>query len=162
MDPHWDSFARGIFLGLSGSHTEAHIYRALIESITLDQVMRTMDMEQAVGYPISHFVAIGGGANSPLWRQMLADASGKSVHISQTVEASALGAGMIAAYGAGWFNSITDAAEAMSGKTIAVQPDSERTKIYQELLGIYRRLYHATADINHAMIAFSNKQESTH
>lgn len=161
MDPHWDSFARGVFLGLTASHTEAHIYRALIESITLDQVMRTKDMEQAVGYPISHFVAIGGGANSPLWRQMLADASGKPVHVSTTVEASALGAGMIAAYGAGWFHSITEAAEAMSGETTAVQPNSNRTVVYEELLGIYRQLYHATTDINHAMVAFASKQETT-
>jgi xylulokinase len=160
MDPHWDSFARGVFLGLSGSHTESHIYRALIESITLDQVMRTHDMEQTVGHPISHFVAIGGGAKSPLWRQMLADASGKPVHISTTVEASALGAGMIAAFGAGWFNSITEAAEAMSGDTTAVQPNRNRTEVYNELLGIYRRLYHATADINHAMIDFAGRQEA--
>jgi len=159
MDPHWDASARGIFLGLTGSHTEAHIYRALIESITLDQVMRTKDMERAVGYPINHFVAIGGGANSPLWRQMLADASGKPVHISQTVEASALGAGMIAAFGAGWYDSITEAAGEMSGETTAIYPDDKRTRIYQELLEIYRRLYHSTADINHAMVAFANKQE---
>ena len=159
MDPHWDASARGVFLGLCASHTEAHIYRALIESITLDQVMRTKDMEQAVGYPTSHYVAIGGGANSPLWRQMLADASGKPVHISQTIEASALGAGMIAAYGAGWFDSITQAAGEMCGDTTAVYPDEERTKIYQELLEIYRRLYHATADINHAMVAFADNQE---
>ncbi len=160
MDPHWDSFARGVFLGLSGSHTEAHIYRALIEAITLDQVMRTNDMEQAVGYPITHFVAIGGGANSPLWRQMLADASGKPVHVSQTIEASALGAGMIAAYGAGWYDSITSAAQSMSGDTTAVYPDAAKTVIYEELLSIYRKLYHATADINHAMVSFASKQHT--
>jgi len=161
MDPHWDSFARGVFLGLSGSHTEAHIYRALIEAITLDQVMRTSDMEQAVGYPITHFVAIGGGANSPLWRQMLADASGKPVHVSTTIEASALGAGMIAAFGAGWFDSITAAAEAMSGDTTAVYPDAGKKNVYDELLAIYRQLYHATKDLNHAMVAFASKHQST-
>jgi len=160
MDPHWDSFARGVFLGLSASHTEAHIYRALIEAITLDQVMRTKDMEQAVGYPITHFVAIGGGANSPLWRQMLADASGKPVHISPTIEASSLGAGMIAAYGAGWFDSITAAAEVMSGDTTAVHPDEAQTVIYEELLSIYRKLYHATANINHEMVSFANKHQA--
>jgi len=160
MDPHWDSFARGVFLGLSASHTEAHIYRALMEAITLDQVMRTKDMEQAVGYPITHFVAIGGGANSPLWRQMLADASGKPVHISPTIEASALGAGMIAAYGAGWFDSITEAAEAMSGDTTTVYPNESQTVIYEELLSIYRKLYHATASINREMVSFVSKHKT--
>ena len=162
MDPHWDSLARGVFLGLCPSHTEAHVYRALMESITLDQVMRTMDMEQSVGYPITHFVAIGGGANSPLWRQMLADASGKPVQISPTVEASALGAGMIAAYGAGWFNSIEEAAEGMSGETTSVLPDMNRTERYKKLLSIYRRIYKATAEINHDLVAFSELQDTLH
>lgn len=158
MDPHWDTSARGVMLGLSGSHTEAHIYRAIIESITLDQIMRTQDMETAAEQHVSHFVAIGGGANSPLWRQMLADASGKPVHVSATVEASALGAAMIAATGVGWYSSITAAAEAMAGETTVVQPDASRWSGYRALLDIYRDLYHATADLNHRMVAFAAAQ----
>jgi len=158
MDPHWDVSARGVMIGLSASHTEAHIYRALIESITLDQVMRTEDMEQSADQEITHVVAIGGGANSPLWCQMLADALGKPVHISSTVEASALGAGMIAAYGAGWYSSITQAANAMAGSTRIVQADAQRHRIYQQLLGIYRKLYHSTSELNHDMVAFAAKQ----
>ena len=123
MDPHWDFDARGVLVGLSGSHKPAHVYRALIEAITLHQVMRTEDLERSAGLKIDHFVAIGGGATSPLWRQMLADAAGRPVLVSDTVEASALGAGMIAAYGAGWYGSIVEAAGAMSGRTRAVAPD---------------------------------------
>ncbi|MFK7997786.1 MAG: FGGY-family carbohydrate kinase [Granulosicoccus sp.] len=155
MDPHWDSSARGIIMGLGASHSPAHIYRALLEGITLDQAMRTHDMEIAAGQTITHMVAIGGGANSPLWTQMLADACGKPVHISTTVEASALGAGMIAAYGAGWYDTITEAANAMSGETTVIEPDISQHKRYQELLSIYRKIYHSTRDINHELMAFS-------
>ena len=158
MDPHWDVSALGIMMGLSGSHTEAHIYRAIIESITIDQVMRSEAQEIASGQHIDCFVAIGGGAQSPLWRQMLADASGKPVHVSDTIEASALGAGMIAAAGAGWYDSIVEAAGAMAGKTTAVHPDPERRKAYSELLEIYKPLYHATRDINHQLVAFAARQ----
>ena len=114
MDPYWDTSARGVMIGLSASHTESHIYRAILEAMTLDQIMSTEDMETELGYKIEHFVAIGGGANSALWRQMLADAAGKPVLVSQTVEASALGAGMIAAFGAGWYPGIANAAESMT------------------------------------------------
>lgn len=161
MDPHWDVSARGIMMGLSGSHTEAHIYRAIIESITIDQVMRTEGQEAASGQHIDSFVAIGGGAQSPLWRQMLADASGKPVHISDTIEASALGAGMTAAAGAGWYDSIVDAAEGMAGKTTAIHPDPERHEAYSELLDIYKPLYHATRDINHQLVAFAARQRQS-
>ena len=90
MDPYWDVSARGVTFGQSGSHKPAHFYRSILEGITLDQVMRTRAMEVASGQEIDHYIAIGGGAKSPLWRQMLADASGKRVLISDTVEASAL------------------------------------------------------------------------
>ncbi|MFK7889721.1 MAG: FGGY-family carbohydrate kinase, partial [Granulosicoccus sp.] len=160
MDPHWDSAARGIIMGLGASHSPAHIYRALLEGITLDQAMRTQDMEAAAGQAITHMVAIGGGANSKLWTQMLADACGKPVHISTTVEASALGAGMIAAYGAGWYATITEAANAMSGETTVIEPDRHRHEQYQSLLTIYRKLYHSTRDINHELMAFAGSTET--
>lgn len=160
MDPHWDASARGIILGLSASHSPAHIYRALLEGITLDQAMRTQDMEIASEQPIEHMIAIGGGANSRLWVQMLADACGKPVHVSTTVEASALGAGMIAAYGAGWYTSITDAANAMSGATRIIEPCAQTHENYQKLLSIYRKIYHANKDINHELLAFSDQQRT--
>ena len=155
MDPHWDTSARGVMIGLSASHTESHIYRAILEAMTLDQVMSTEDMETELGYKIDHYLAIGGGANSALWRQMLADASGKAVLVSQTIEASALGAGMIAAFGSGWYESITDAAEAMSGSTVRYEPDRSKFERYRELLEIYRKLYTATAEINHDLVTFA-------
>lgn len=158
MDPHWDISARGVIAGLSGSHNEAHIYRAIIEAMTLDSVMSTEDSERSLGHSIDHYLAIGGGAQSPLWRGMLADASGKPVLVSQTIEASALGAGMLAAYGAGWFTSINDAAQAMSGETTVVEPNPKLYDRYRKLIGIYSKLYHATAEINQELVAFAAKQ----
>lgn len=157
MDPHWDTSARGVMIGLSGSHTEAHIYRAILEAITIDQVISTEATEDALGYKIDHYLAIGGGAKSALWRQMLADASGKPVLVSQTIEASALGAGMIAAYGAGLYSSITDAANAMSGSTVSYEPNPENYDRYRELSNIYRKLYSATREINHDLVRFASE-----
>jgi len=159
MNPHWDTSARGAILGLSASHGPAHIYRAILEAITIDQVMGLNDMSRIANQPISHYIAIGGGANSVLWRQMLADASGKPVHVSTTIEASALGAGMIAAYGARWFSSITEAANAMAGATTAVEPITHRQDTYAELLSIYRKLFHATTELTSEMLAFAEKQK---
>ena len=160
MDPHWDTCARGVVLGLSGSHAPEHVYRAIIESMTIDRVARTRDMERAAGVSIDHFVAIGGGANSPLWRRMLSDASGKPVLASDTVEASALGAGMIAAHGAGWYPDIESASRAMAGNTVAVEPDAARGARYAELGEIYADLYAATADLNRRMVGFADARRA--
>ena len=155
MDPYWDVSARGVTFGQSGSHKPAHFYRSILEGITLDQVMRTRAMEAASGQHIDHYVAIGGGAKSQLWRQMLSDASGKRVLISDTVEASALGAGMTAAFGAGWFSSISEAAHKMTGKTQAIEPDPQATELYSALLEIYEDLFDASAGINRRLVDFA-------
>jgi sugar (pentulose or hexulose) kinase len=140
MDPYWDMKARGVIVGLGPGHKPVHIHRAILEGITLDTVMGTQASEAASGRRIDHYVAIGGGAKSRLWRQMLADASGKAVHVSDTVEASALGAGMLAAAGAGWFPSVSAAADAMAGATQAYEPDAAKFDRYAANASINRRL----------------------
>lgn len=155
MDPHWDCDARGVVLGLSGSHRPAHVYRAILEGITLDQVLRTRAMEAAMGYAVDHFVAIGGGASSPLWRQMLADASGKPVLLSSTIEASSLGAAMLAAAGAGLYGSIEEAAREMSGATRPVDPDRRASGRWSELFAIYSGVFEATQETNRRLVAFA-------
>ncbi|ORE92053.1 FGGY-family carbohydrate kinase [Aurantimonas sp. 22II-16-19i] len=157
MDPHWDSQTRGTILGLSGSHGPAHIYRAILEGITLWLAAATARTEAVTGRSVERYVAIGGGANSPLWRQMLADASGRPLCISGTLEASALGAGMIAATGAGWFPSIEAAAAAMSGPTRQIDPDPARGDAYGELGDIFAAAHAATADLNHRLVALANR-----
>ena len=161
MDPYWDVSARGVTIGQSGSHKPAHFYRSILEGITLDQVMRTRAMEVASGQHIDHYIAIGGGAKSPLWRQMLADASGKHILISDTVEASALGAGMTAAFGAGWFSSIAEAAHKMTGETKVVEPDAQAGELYGALLEIYEDLYDACAGINRRLVDFARDSMPT-
>ncbi len=155
MDPHWDVDARGAIFGLSASHKPAHVYRAILEAITFDQVRRTQTMELAMGRTIDHYVAIGGGAQSPLWRQMLADCSGKEVRISATVEASALGAAMVAAAGVGLYPSIVAAAEAMAGDTRPLAPDPTAGARYARLIDIYAGLYEASAQTSHRLVAFA-------
>ncbi|HUP04007.1 MAG TPA: FGGY-family carbohydrate kinase, partial [Bryobacteraceae bacterium] len=142
MTPYWDPDARGCFVGLTGAHTTAHMYRALLEGVALEQALVVGMIEEEARVPIAEFVAIGGGAASSLWRQILADAAGKPLRCSQTLEASSLGAAMCAAAGAGWFPNIRAAAEAMSGAAAGVTvPDPQRAARYAGLLAIYREVY---------------------
>ena len=99
-------------------------------------------IEEQTGVQIKEFIAIGGGASSDLWCQIVADASGKSVRRSRTVEASSLGAAICAAVGAGWFPSAKEAAESMCGEiTRETEPIPEQAARYAGLLGIYREIY---------------------
>lgn len=142
MTPYWDPHARGCFVGLAGSHRVGHIYRSVLEGIALEQALVTGMVEEETGTRVEVFVAIGGGAASDLWCQIMADASGKAVLRSETVEASSLGAAVCAAVGAGWFPTFEQAADSMCGRiTRESHPIADHARRYSELLSIYRELY---------------------
>ncbi len=142
MTPYWDPQARGCFVGLKESHRLGHLYRSLLEGIALEQALVSGMIEEQTGVQMREFIAIGGGAASDLWCQIVADASGKTVRRSKTVEASSLGAAVCAAVGAGWYASAAEAAEAMSGAiTRETEPIPGQAERYRELLDIYREIY---------------------
>ena len=153
MNPFWDPDVRGAFVGLAAEHGPAHLHRALIEGLTLVVARGARAMREA-GVAIDEIVVIGGGGNSRLWVKMLADATGRPVRLSQTVEASALGAAMAAAAGAGWFASIAAAAAAMTGELSTVAPDPAATARYGALAAVHDRLYAATAELSRELAAW--------
>ncbi|MBN2590083.1 MAG: FGGY-family carbohydrate kinase [Sedimentisphaerales bacterium] len=142
MTPYWNPLARGCWLGFSGSHQIGHMYRSLLEGIALEQMLVTGMIEEQTSEPIKDFVTIGGGASSDLWRQIIADVSGKKVLCSETVEASSLGAAICAATAIGWYSNAESAAKTMAGKITKVnEPISQNVTRYAELMKIYRTIY---------------------
>jgi sugar (pentulose or hexulose) kinase len=142
MTPYWDPQARGCYVGFTGSHRIGHMYRALLEGIALEQALVTGMIEEQTGIQIKEFIAMGGGASSPLWRQIIADVCDKTVLCSETVEASSLGAAVCAATGAGWYPNAASAAEEMAGKiTRENKPVSQNVARYAKLMAIYRNIY---------------------
>jgi sugar (pentulose or hexulose) kinase len=161
MTPHWDSAARGVIAGLSGSTRKGDIFRALLEGIALDLAHSVERAVAATGVGIDHFVAIGGGAASDLWAQILADTIARPVRRSVTIEASSLGAAMVAATGAGWHADITAAAAAMASSTArSFDPDPGRVARYAELRAIHADLWPTLAAWNRRLRAFTVAQEA--
>ncbi len=154
MTPYWDSGARGVIAGLSGNHSRGDVYRALLEGVALEQAMMTNRVAKATS-PITHFAAVGGGSRSDLWCQILADASARDVKRLETAEASALGAAMAAAKGAGWYKTVALASAAMSGKpSRTFRPRTKDSARYQELLSIYTELWPRLSEWNQKLEAF--------
>lgn len=158
MTPYWDQDARGLVLGLSAEHERPHLYRAMMEGIALDQAMGTDNIERVTGQAVNEIMTIGGGSRSDLWCQIVADATGKPVRRLATAEATALGAGICAAKGAGWFEDAAAAVAAMGGRVEqTIEPDPGRHALYRELLDIYAGLYPATREAQSALAAFKHR-----
>lgn len=163
MTPHWDSGARGVLAGLSGSTRRGDLFRALLEGIALDLAHAMGRAVDATGVDIDHYVAIGGGASSDLWAQIIADACARPVRRSTATEASSLGAAMAAACGAGWFPTIDAAAAAMASRTVRTfEPRPAESALYAELRGIHSELWPAVSGWNRRLRSFEAKSAAVH
>ncbi|MGH7118637.1 MAG: xylulokinase [Acetobacteraceae bacterium] len=157
MTPHWDMRARGVVAGISGSSRRADLFRAVLEGIALDLACSATRAGAAIGREIEQFIAIGGGATSDLWMQIIADATARPVLRSTTIEASSLGAAMAAAKGVGWFPTIAEAASAMVGATSRrFMPDAGRVARYAALRDLHAELWPALAAWNRRLRAFND------
>ena len=83
MNPHWDINARAAFIGLSSSHSRGHMYRSILEGIAFEQLYAINAVEESIGVNVHQLVAIGGGASSKFWCQIVADITGKEIHLPQ-------------------------------------------------------------------------------
>ena len=86
--------------------------------------------------------ASGGGTRSGLWRQILADVLETEIATVATEEGAAQGAALLAAVGAGWYDTVEDACAA----TVTVEPvaaPSDLVDTYREAHRRYGELYPA-------------------
>jgi L-ribulokinase len=137
-----DADLTGAIFGLTLQTTREEIYRALLESIAFGS-RRIMDNFEEHGLVLSEIVACGGIAErSPLMMQLLADTSGRRVHVPEIAEIPARGAALFGAVAAGVFDDIGSAIEATRPKKVRTyEPDLEAKKTYDRVYEIYRALY---------------------
>lgn len=160
MTPNWDSDARGVIAGLSGSTQTGDIYRALLEGLALDTALAFEQARKATGRRLNKVVAIGGGSSSDLFLSIMADALNVQVLQSDVPEASSLGAAMAAAHGAGWYPTLSQASLSMKGEIIkTVEPNPERVKRYEALRGHYEKLWPLLSEWNAGLRRFTEEQQ---
>ena len=141
--PRWNDEARGVFAGLSLNHGRAHLYRALLEGCTF-ALRDIVDRLDSMGLAGDEMRVVGGGARSPLWLQMKADVTGRTVRTLATDEATAMGAAMLAAVDAGIVRDLDEAVErCVQMDARAYDPDQTTARAYADAYGRYRRLFDA-------------------
>ncbi len=137
MNPVWDDGARGALVGLAGHHGPGHVLRAILEGLAMEQAAQ-LDAMARVSTPIDRVVLLGGGAESGILTDALAALVPGELVRAGTKEATALGAGILAAVGAGWFGGIGSAVAAMArpGARLPPRDGAElRFDAYQRLYG---------------------------
>lgn len=98
--PHWDMYARGALLGITGATGRAHVVRATLESIAY-QTRDLVDAMAGAGQPVAVLRVDGGGTANRFLMQFQADLLGVPVEVARIGETTALGAAYLAGLAAG-------------------------------------------------------------
>ncbi|MDX1615138.1 MAG: xylulokinase [Candidatus Promineifilaceae bacterium] len=150
--PYPDPLARGAWVGLTVRHTRANMTRAVLEGVAFGiKDSFTLIGQSGLG-DIDQVRISGGGAKSPLWRQIMADVLGVELVTVNTTEGAAFGAALLAGVGAGAFDSVPAACEQTIVVTGRTSP-GEQAKAYPAYYEHYQALYPALADSFKALAA---------
>ena len=144
--PHLDADARGALVGLSASHTRAHIVRAILEGVAFS-LKDTFTIFDQMKVPVRIVRLGGGGARSPLWRQIQADVYGHAVEIVEAEEGAAYGAALLAGVGARIWSSVDAACDAVVRVVDRVGPNPANAEVTAKNYAAYRRIYPAMKSI---------------
>jgi xylulokinase len=140
--PHLDPNARAALLGLTASHTRAHVIRAILEGVVFS-LKDTFTIFDEMKIPVTSIRLGGGGARSPLWRQIQADVYGREVEIVAAEEGAAYGAAILAGTGAGAWSSVEQACDAIVRVAKRITPNQKDSSTMQNAYGSYRKIYPA-------------------
>lgn len=143
--PIFDAQARGGFIGLTALHQKGHFARAVMEGVaySLRQVYELIVGTNRDWMESGEVVLAGGGAVSPVWRQIIADVFQLPVRtVYGSAEGGSFGAALVAGVTAGIWQTL-DEAVALIRPESETPPDPTTKPVYDRMYHRYTRLYEA-------------------
>ena len=130
--PHWRPEGRGAITGLTRGTTRAHIARATLEGIALQNVDILRAMERDAGRALTVLKVDGGASANDLLMQFQCDVLGVEISRPEMVETTALGAAFLAGLGTGVWKD-QDQVRQTWREQKRFKPTSDRAKIAEHL-----------------------------
>ncbi len=127
---------RANFTGISRHHTYAHFTRAILEGVIFElynfyEELKTADDKKPI-------IGSGGGFSSRLWGQIASDIFNKELKMTVNREQAALGAGLLAGVGVGYFSSLQESCKIVKYHRDAINPIKENVDVYKKIYQRYK------------------------
>ncbi len=154
--PRADPLAKGIIAGLTldeSEETVAKNYYAAIQAIAYG-TRHIIEAINAHGYRINKIYACGGGTKNELWLQEHADITGCEILLPKESEAVLLGSAILAAVGAGKYNSILEAAVKMSSPGRKYFPNKKLSDYHNAKYKVFHKMYNHLTEYQEALKDF--------
>ncbi len=144
--PYCDPNARAALVGLSASHQRGHIIRAIMEGVAFS-LKDSFKIFSEMHVPVDRIRLGGGGARSPLWRQIQADTYNHKVEIVEAEEGAAFGAAILAGVGSKNWSSVDEACDEVVRTAEEIKPQSQSASLLEQSYSNYRKVYPALHSI---------------
>ncbi len=140
-----DPIAKGAFFGLTLRHTQADLYRALLESVGYG-IRHNLEKLAQEGIQVNLINAVGGGSKNLGWMQIISDIAEVEVRVPQGVSGAAYGDAILAGIGIGLYKDASQA-KIWDQDALHLTPSHTDSERYQRLYRVYRSLYHQTKNL---------------
>jgi xylulokinase len=147
MAPEANPRAKGVFFGFTLRHKRPHFVRSIMEAIACI-IKRNIDVLENMRIKVTEIRALGGGARSKIWNQIIADLTKRPVTTTLHEEdAACLGAAILAGKAVGLFRNLEDAVEDMVTIRERLEPNPKNSKAYDKLYAKYIKLYESLIEL---------------
>lgn len=144
-----DPLAKGVFFGLTLSHTRAHLYKAALEGIGYT-IARHFDIYKEDSIPVNKIMAVGGGTKNKIWLQVIADILGRPVCTAKVTFGASYGDAIMAALSGGAYKNWDELAKVIE-PDLVIQPDMHAHEIYTRQRHVFDELYERNMDLMHEL-----------
>ena len=134
-------YRKGVMIGFRELHTKAHMFRSILEGIAMTLKNHYDAMIAELGIKPEKIIVSGGGSNSDLFMQIIADMYGAPTVRNKVNGAAALGAAICVAAATGIYGSFREAVDRMVRKRDEFRPNMDSHRVYNSINeGIYKDL----------------------
>lgn len=141
--PIWDSYARGMFIGLTLNTTRKQIIRAILEGTSFALYHNLKEVNK-LGMKVNELKAVGGGSNSDLWLKIKASMLNMPISVPETSTGAPFGVAILAGIGIKLYNNVRDIIKKSTKIKKVIVPDSIWHEHYAELFEVYLNIYKHT------------------
>ncbi|TKJ16732.1 MAG: hypothetical protein CEE43_19400 [Promethearchaeota archaeon Loki_b32] len=135
-----NTMARGCFFGLTLNHKAGHLARSVMEGVSL-ALSKDVQNFRNLGVEIKQVYCVGGATRNKLLYQIKGDVTQLPQILTDEPEASLRGCGLLAAFGLGLIEDITEVASIKNPNNVIINPNKAVAKQYQKLLVEFKRMY---------------------
>ena len=141
-----DTNARGAFVGMTMDTTRADLTQAVLEGVAF-AIRDSLEVARSLGLDIRRSKLCGGGAKSPLWREILANVLNVTLELPASEQGPGMGGAMLAMVACGAYPSVEAVCDHLVRVSETVEPDPERSARYEARYQQFRQIYPALKNV---------------